>query len=379
MKSLHLVIFLVAPFDTFHRRPMIRALAKALRGRGSILCVEPWSRGIGSGQSLRQIEPNLYVHRPQVLLYESALHKMGAEKTHWRLIARRLRKVIDSTLGAEGLRVAWLYKPEQVWLAGMANEAHLLYECYDEYRYDMSGRALDDVRELEHKILDIADIVCVTSEQLLAGRDTFCDLTKVVPNGVDFELFNSRPDKIPDDLQKLPRPRIGHIGNLMECLDLDLLRGLIESRPAWSFVHIGPVSPDADTTPLHELPNLHFLGVKPQEDLPAYMSGLDAGLMLFKQNRFTNAVDPLKLYEYLAAGIPVVSTRFASLGQAEEVIWIARDLPEFIDCLEEALTHDGPQRKLDGLKLAMSRDWSQAARQVVEALDDLKTPALRAS
>lgn len=372
--KMNLVIYLVGEYETFHRRTMIRALARALDGQGKVLCVEPWVRGLGGDHDLRHLEPSLSVYRPHVLPHESALHKIGAWKAHWQANAKRLRAAIRETFGSDGDIVAWMYKPDQLWLRGMAQEKHLVYECYDEYRLNMSGKRLDDVREKEHELLRAADQVFVTSERLLAGRSELNPSIKVVPNGVDFELFSSRAAKVPEELAKLPRPRIGHIGNLMECLDLDLLRGLIESRPEWSFVHIGPVSVGADADHLKSLPNFHMLGVKPQAELPAYLAGLDVALMLFKQNRFTEAVDPLKLYEYLAARVPVVSTRFAALGQAEDAVWLARDASDFLDCIEEALTHDSPQRKLTGLAVAKSRDWSELARQALESLVTLNEP-----
>ena len=378
MNSLNLVAYLVAPYDSFHRRPLIRALGRAISGHGRILCVEPWVRRLSGARSLRQVEENVYVYQPHVLPHESALHCLGSRRAHWRSNAKRLRRAIAEVMGSDGMRVAWAYKPEQLWLAGLADETHLVYECYDEYRFDMAGRQRPEICDLETKLLRAADLVFITSEELRPPRSALNDSVNLLPAGVDFELFSSPEADVPADLAALPSPRIGHVGNLMACLDLDLLRGLVASRPQWSFVHIGPVAQTVDIAGLRKLSNFHLLGQKPQQELPAYLKGLDAGLMLFEPSPFTRGVDPLKLYEYLAAGIPVVSTRFAPLGPTEEVIWVAEGPAEFTECLELALARPDPERQRVGIELARSRNWPVAAQQAVDALAALR-PSLKAA
>jgi len=379
MNSLNLVAYLVAPYDSFHRRPLIRALGRAISGHGGILCVEPWVRRLSGARSLRQAEENVYVYQPHVLPHESALHCLGVQTAHWRSNAKRLRRAIAEVMGSDGMRVAWAYKPEQLWLAGLADETHLVYECYDEYRFDMAGRQRPEICDLETKLLRAADLVFITSEELRPARSALNDSVNLLPTGVDFELFSSPEADVPADLAALPRPRIGHVGNLMACLDLDLLRGLVASRPQWSFVHIGPVAPTVDIAGLRKLPNFHLLGRKPQAEVPAYLRGLDAGLILFKPNRFTSGVDPLKLYEYLATGIPVVSTRFAPLGPAKDIVWTAGGLPEFVERLELALACDDPARRQAGIELARSRNWPIVAQQAIEALATLRAPLMAAA
>ena len=111
----------------------------------------------------------------------------------------------------------------------------------------------------------------------------------------------------PADQRHLPRPRLGFFGVLDERLDLPLLRGIAEARPAWQLVMIGPVV-KIDPADLPRLPNIHYLGAKRYEELPAYLAGWDLALLLFARNEATRFISPTKTPEYLAAGKPVVST-----------------------------------------------------------------------
>jgi len=371
MRSMNIIFYLVGPYDDFHRGPMIRTLASRLEGRGEVLCVEPWGRGLKGGSEVRQVGSNIHVYRPNVLPHESLLHRLGARDAHWRSLSRRLRSVVDSVMGPSVLRIAWLYKPEQLWLAGMAEETDLVYECYDEYQYDMLGQPLPEIRRLEQKLLKIADQVFVTSERLRPPRAAYNQTTMVVPNGVDFERFASPTGTVPKDILSLPRPRIGHVGRLMRCLDLGLLREAAAARPEWTFIHIGPIAPEVDASPLQSLPNFHFLSARPQSEIPACLKGLDAALMFFRKNRFTDGVDPLKLYEYIAAGLPVVSTPFGTIRETDGTLWVASDPSGYVEAIEQALTRVGPQRRIAGLLMAKSRDWSVLAGRMMEALERL--------
>lgn len=379
MKNIDIVAFLTGPYDTFYRRPLIEALGSGLSGRGRILCIEPWTSGQDGTPEIEQKAMNVFVHKPHIQFSGSASHQQAAINSAWKSNAKHLRSVADRVLGKDGTRTAWIYRPEQIWTIGLADESYLVYECCNDYRFDLSGRRLNDVSDMDRKLLRFADLVFAASEQLYLSRAQFNDSVHLLPNGVDFHRFSYADTELPADLAVLPGPRIGNIGSLTACDDLNLLHNIVASRPEWSFVHIGPIAADIDITALRNLPNLHFLGVKPQAEMPAYVKGLDVGMMLFNRNRFTNSIDPLKLYEYLAAGIPVVSTRFAPLGDVEWFIQIADSPFAFLGCLDQALQNAGNEAVAAGREYAQNRDWTHIVLEAQKALGILEPPILLAA
>jgi glycosyltransferase involved in cell wall biosynthesis len=133
--------------------------------------------------------------------------------------------------------------------------------------------------------------------------------TILVSHGVDYEHFSkavAHDLPAPADIADLPHPRLGFFGLIRDWVDLDLLAEVARRRPDWHLVLIGDSA--IDLSPYQSLPNMHFLGRKPYAELPAYCQEFDVGLVPFRINELTKAVNPIKLREYLAAGLPVVST-----------------------------------------------------------------------
>jgi glycosyltransferase involved in cell wall biosynthesis len=228
---------------------------------------------------------------------------------------------------------------------------------------------------LEQVLLDRADLVFTGGRSLHeAKRDrhprVFC-----FPSSIDAAHFGAarspRPD--PADQADVPRPRIGFFGVVDERMDLDLVRALAELRPEWRFVMIGPVAKIPPES-LPRLPNLHWLGGKSYAELPAYLSGWDAGFMPFALNESTRFISPTKTPEFLAAGLPVVSTPVLDVvrdwGEAG-LVDIASGPAAFADALGRALGAPRADRlrAVDRrlAEISWDRTWEEMRLKITDA------------
>jgi UDP-galactopyranose mutase len=185
----------------------------------------------------------------------------------------------------------------------------------------------------------------------------------------------------PADQAALPWPRLGFYGVIDERMDLDLLAALADARPNWSVVLVGPVV-KVDPADLPKRANLHYLGGKAYEELPHYLGGWDVALMPFAINDSTRFISPTKTPEYLAAGLPVVSTSIRDVifpyGNAG-IVHIADTPEEFIVATEKALAEDPAQRvkRVDALlsQTSWSRTWGRMAELLEDAIQRRKRPA----
>jgi glycosyltransferase involved in cell wall biosynthesis len=202
-----------------------------------------------------------------------------------------------------------------------------------------------------------------------------------VPNVADTKLFSGALGDGPIDagMACLPSPRIVFTGALVTTkLDMGLLLLLARSRRDWSFALVGPTGPGdprADMSGLAREPNIHLLGPRPYEALPSVLRGADAGLIPYAINELTKSIFPMKVYEYLAAGLPVVSTPLPSLAGVEGVA-TAADAAGIATLLAEALASDSQERAAARALLAQAHSWERRIEEIGAAIDCL--PARRA-
>jgi len=209
---------------------------------------------------------------------------------------------------------------------------------------------------MERHLLDRADLVVVSSEQLHRSKSTTHNPTVLVRHGVDFAHFRKALDirtTIPMELRNLPRPIIGYFGLIaQDWVDVGLLAHVARTMPDASLVMLGKVT--MEISALEKLPNVHLLGRKPYSSLPAYCKGFDVALIPFPISPLTLSANPLKAREYLAAGLPVVSAAIPEvqhLGQCR----IGADRESFVNQIRAALDEPGPS--LDRSETMRSESW----------------------
>ncbi len=233
----------------------------------------------------------------------------------------------------------WLFTPDAPELIDLLPAERVVYYCVDEFSA-FSGFNRELIERLERQTIAGADAVITTSAALYESRRTQHPNTHLVPHGVDVDHFASAervaPADVPSDIRDIPRPIFGYFGVIGDYVDLDLLAAAARARPGWSFVLIGH-SAGVETAELNRLPNIHLLGPRPYASLPRYCSRFDVGLIPFRMNRLTQAVNPIKLREYLAAGLPVICAPMPEVLSYRPAVQTARTVAEFIDAGAQAL------------------------------------------
>ena len=268
--------------------------------------------------------------------------------------------------------VLWFYTPALFGCAGYVDAAAVVYDCMDELSaFRFADPALIDQ---EARLLARADLVFTGGYSLYeAKRDRHRDVHPF-PSAVDAGHFAQARGGVsgPDDQRGIPGPRLGFYGVIDERIDLALIESLAAARPDWSFMMIGPVA-KIDPGILPRRANIHWLGSRDYRDLPAYMSGWDVALMPFAINAATRFISPTKTPEYLAGGLPVVSTPIVDVvrhyGDLEGVA-IARGASAFAAACDVALRlpRDGPWR--DQADAVISRQsWDGTQARMADAID----------
>jgi glycosyltransferase involved in cell wall biosynthesis len=265
--------------------------------------------------------------------------------------------------------ILWTYSMNSGSLVGKIGEKLVIYDCVDAMNAYPNAN-IKYVNKLETDLVKKADLVFVTAQNLLTEKKAINPNTHLVPNGVDYDVFSQAQSdnlSIPDDIANLRKPIIGFVGAVAEWIDIDLLSFLAKENPEWEFVVVGPVR--VDVSAAAALSNVHFLGPKPWRTLPSYLSNFAAGLSIFKLDRLSNSVNPLKVYEYLASGIPVVSVAMSEVVKLGSVVYIADDYAQFNQKLRLAVSEDSPSRIAERMRVAESHSWASLLDDAWEKIE----------
>jgi glycosyltransferase involved in cell wall biosynthesis len=260
--------------------------------------------------------------------------------------------------------INWVFNPAAGVIARKLGESFLIYYCVDEYTA-FSGVSSRALAETERNLLRTSDLVIVSADQLLQSKSPENPRTFLVRHGVDFDHFRRALDsatKVPDEIAHLPRPIIGYFGLLsQDWIDLELLVALARRFSHGSLVMLGKIA--MDVSALRALPNVHLLGRKSYESLPAYCKGFDLGIIPFPISVVTLNSNPLKAREYLAAGLPVVSTAIPEV-EVLGLCSVAKDHDEFLHQTELVLREPGPS--LVRSELVRDQSWDAKLAEVTE-------------
>ncbi len=277
---------------------------------------------------------------------------------------------LSALLGPAGQRTLWLYTPLALSIAHTVGGDGLVYDVMD----DLSAfaKASPRLAQARNATLEEADLVFTGGRSLDAGvRHVAPERTHLFASGVEPEHYAGARER----RQPRARPVAGYVGVIDERLDLELLAGLAAELPDWDLELAGPVAEGKlDPALLPQAPNLRYLGMQPYERLPEVMGGFDVALMPFALNEATRSISPTKTLEYLAAGLPVVSTRVPDVvTDYDGVVDLRDDAAGFAAACREVLEHPVSERdeKLDAL-LAVHH-WDAIAERMAALMGQLAT------
>lgn len=360
-----------------------RHLALRLASRHRILYVE--SLGLrrpqlGSGKDLRRITRRVVrgVAPPKL---EDGVHVLSplVLPAHHHPAAARLNRAILPRLVRAGVRqagmrdpVLWSFVPHAEVLIDALRPRRVLYQITDDHGAK-KGIDADAFYAAERRFAPRADVIMASAPELVERMRRLNDHVLYAPNVADTALFATALENGPVDpaIAALPRPVVVFIGALnASTIDLDLTLALARARPDWSFAFVGPVGtgdPRTDISPLRTAPNIHLLGPRPYEELPMVLRGANAAIVPYRTGGAMRSVFPMKTYEYLAAGLPVVTTPLAALRDVSEVV-IAPDAATMVARLDEFISTDTPQLRAERSRAVRGHSWETRIAQIEELL-----------
>jgi len=284
-----------------------------------------------------------------------------ARRLNAAALLRVVRRWIGKRDGAPLIVFTFLPTPLVHAIIRDLDPALTVYYCID--RLSESSPGARKLRGPEEKLIAGAGLVLTTSSELHAAAARLTPRVEMLPCGVrcrEFEEAKASDAEPPSLFARLAGIVIGFVGSLRKEIDLALLAAAAELAPDLNFVFVGPVM--ANVRALAARPNVRMVGPVPHAEVARYMARFDVGVLPYVLNRYTEAIMPAKLKEYLAAGLPIVATplpeirRFAD--EHPEVVTFANDAPGFVDALRAAAAKSEPSEELRRMRIARRYDWS---------------------
>jgi len=262
--------------------------------------------------------------------------------------------------------IIWVACPAACDTAIKMKNGILIYQRTDRYE-EYPNVDPDIIRKYDKKLKTTADLTLFVSSSLYEQEHSQCRTALFLDHGVDYDLFataEQNPYK-PEDIADIPGPIIGFFGAIDDhTSDIPFIEKLVDLLPEMSFVLIGNAS--SDCSRLRSKKNARMLGQKPYEQIPYYGKCFNVAIMVWRQNRWIEACNPIKLKEYLALGKPVVSTPFPELQEYRDVVYEARTPEEFSGRIRQAIVENSPERITARREKVRNDTWDCKAKFVLD-------------
>lgn len=367
-QSPDIIIFPIIDWDFRFQRPQQIACQLAEAGH-RVFYIKSTFRNM-SAPLIQSIDRNIYLMQlssgePSTGIYssfsdknikalESSMHQL---KDHF-LINAAIMMVDLPTWGKLAARL----KDSYGW--------KLVYDCMDLHIGFSNSSAM--TQRDEKRLLQNSDLVLASSHRLYEHAKTENEHTILVPNGTDFSFFHQAKEQIAvEEIKDISKPIIGYYGAIADWFDTHLVGDLASTHPEWTFLLIGSTDL-ADLDPFEGLPNVHLLGEKPYSELPAYLSNFDVCIIPFRKTPLTQATNPVKLFEYLSAGKPIVATRLDEISRYEKYVRLAETTEEWETAIMESIAEVRSTELLNKrFGFAMENSWEKRARRITAAFAEL--------
>jgi len=264
--------------------------------------------------------------------------------------------------------IVWVACPAAYGVAIRIKGCKLVYQRTDRFE-DFPGVDFETIRKFDQELKANSDLTIYVNDKLFKEEANECRNAIYLDHGVDFEMFASPVQRLsePSDISGIPRPIIGFIGSIDDCNpDIDFLGKVADLLPHMSFVLIG--REQTDCSGLKARKNVWMLGQKAYELVPEYGKRFDVALLPLYQSKWAEAVNPLKLKEYLALGKPIISTPFPELQKYLDVVYEAKTPSTFAGCIEKAISENSAEyitRRRDKVR---DTSWDSKAELVMDEL-----------
>jgi len=312
---------------------------------------------------LKKSDAGFWVYSP----FSLPVHHIGGLRMLNELILRAQLWLVTHKLGIR-TPIVWVACPAACDIALKMKKSTLVYQRTDRFE-EYHGVDEETIRQYDRKLKANADLTIFVNEALYEQERGQCQKAIYLDHGVDYEMFalaHEDPNR-PEDIVDVPGPIIGFYGGLAKhTTDIGLLEKVVDMLPEKSFVFVGQPSPEC--AGLRTRKNVWILGQKPYEQIPHYGKCFDVAIMPWKQNRWIQACNPIKLKEYLALGKPVVSTPFTELKKYLDVVYEANSPADFAQAVEKALAQDSHRLVTARRNRVINASWDSKANTVLNKL-----------
>ena len=316
----------------------------------------------------RRIDERTYVLDHTRLLPRDEAYEI-THRVNGRLHDQRLRGAIRDAVRQLGMSefVLWVANPLMSKHIGRLGEAVSVFDAIDDWSQHPQRRWMHkSVAEGYARAQSEADLIFTVSEALEERLSKGRGGVYWQPNGVDAERFAGAHD-CPLDLASLPRPLVGYVGCLQQRIDVPLIEQLAGAMPEASIVLIGPVMTPRYFEPLAGLGNVHLMGSRGPDLVPSYIGAFDVCIVPHIDNAFTRSMDPLKVYEYLAAGKPIVAQGVAYMGEPAGLVVRATSAAEFVSAVRDS-AYERDSRTEERVAFAQSRSWRRRLEEMASII-----------
>lgn len=317
-------------------------------------------------------------------------------KQRWinRINQKKLAKFINRKIKEAGFEkpVLWCYSPTSCDLVDHIENSGIIYDCVD--RHSAYQGMIDPavVDQMEKELAEKSSQVFCTAQGLYDTLIQYNSSTALIPNGAAYELFSQAADEKDSGSAAQADgsagsgasgqehiggntgrsgPVFGFVGALQECIDYDCICAVADAWPEGEVVMIGRSLPGVDLSPLTARKNIRLVGLVPQTELPSYIRKFDVCLNTFREGRLSRDVSPLKFYEYLATGKPIVSTgEPLQVQDFADVVHIAHTKEQFVEACADALSEHDPQKKERRLEYGRQCSWDERVKQMEKILTE---------
>lgn len=324
-----------------------------------------WRRLKRSLRGPRRVRDSVWVYSPLIIPF----------KHQWSLVRFVNQGILRTTISLFAAckkfqrPVIWTYHPFMLESLPKLDNRALVYHCVDDLSV-IPGIDPEGYRLEEARLLSESDVVFATSQALYDHCSHLNTNTHFFPNVADLEHFSSAQleGSVPQDLANIPEPRLGYIGVLSDFkVDFDLVYEVAKTKPEWQWVFVGEEREGQSNSvveQLRPLANVHFLGRRDYNQLPEYMRGLSLGMLPSVINQYTRSMFPMKYFEYLAAGLPVVATALDFTNTYTAGMRVASNSDEMILAIEKQLQR-GRYNQRESRVFVGENTWDQRLKKML--------------
>ena len=246
----------------------------------------------------------------------------------------------------------------------------LIYHCSDDYTIISSFP--ESFANIEKKLIKKSDLIVATADELLKTKAVYNPNIVSIPNGANIDHFRKTQDpetKVADDMLKFKNPIVGYVGSVFQWLDIEWMKYAAEKCPEYDFIFIGPIS--IDVSKFKGKKNVHFLGPRSYKELPRYLKSFEVAVIPFVIDGVTLKASPIKFYEYLASGIPIVSTELPDLLGFSKISYLVKDKKSYVEAIKLAINEKNDSTMKARMNTAKGYSWEFRFETLIDEINKL--------